>query len=414
MPAPPRVSRSDYASLTTAACANAALAAVIGVAIALIIGLCTWALAPHAADSSPEGAVRIAAGMWLLAHHVPLDLPSGELALTPLGFMAVPGLLLFVAGRQAARATEPRRLGEIPRYLIPMALTYATAAAIVAGVSARDGAQANAWAAFVAGFLMCGAVSGFGMLRTAGLGSQAWSGLPQLLRDSVVGGAVGLFTLLAAGAAVTMLALLIGFPESTEMFRALEPDVLGGIVLAVVCLCFVPNLVIWATSFSTGVGFSLGTSGSVTPRGVEYGALPVFPPLTTIPPEGALGGFALLILVAPLAAGALTGFVLYRRLPSLPPERLATTAGLSGMMCGVWLGLLSWLSSGSVAAGEFATVGPSWWQVGVVAGLEVGLVAAVVAWESGRRRWRRDPTIDLRGGRDRLLDKLSRTGSLKH
>ena len=42
-----------------------------------------------------------------------------------------------------------------------------------------------------------------------------------------------------------------------------------------------------------------------------------------------------------------------------------------------------------MASGEFAAVGPVWWSVGIVAALEVGLVAAVVAWESRRRRWSR-------------------------
>jgi membrane protein implicated in regulation of membrane protease activity len=51
------------------------------------------------------------------------------------------------------------------------------------------------------------------------------------------------------------------------------------------------------------------------------------------------------------------------------------------------LGVLAWLSAGSAGAERLSSVGPVGWQVGLVAALEMSLVAAVVAWESHRRQW---------------------------
>jgi hypothetical protein len=291
-----------------------------------------------------------------------------------------------------------------------MSLTYAVITAIVAGVAAPEQARSHAWEAFAIGFAFCFICAGVGMSRASGLAAVLWERLPIAARQSVLGGVVGAMVLLGFGAVITTMALLVGFPEAVEMFRVLEPDAFGGVVLAALCLCFVPNLVIWSTAFSTGIGFDLGASGTVSPRGVDYGALPVFPPLTVIPPEGQPGAVAVVSLVVPLVAGIFTGFFLYRRLPDTSPQHVAALAGGSGACCGVIVGVLAWLSAGSVASGEFAAVGPVWWSVGIVAALEVGLVAAVVAWESRRRRLNRtltrDWSIDVREQRGRLMGRL--------
>ena len=409
-PATRPAARPDLTSASLSACANAVIAAVVGLSIAVIVGVCAWVFAPHAAESGPEVAVRTAAGFWVLAHHVPIELPTGPLGLTPLGLMLIPALLLYVAGRQVARVAKPRRPADLVRFLLPMSLTYALVTAIVAGVAAPEQARSHAWQAFATGFVFCFAFAGIGISRASGLATVLWGRLPLLARESMLGGVVGAMVLVAFGAVITTMALLVGFPEAVEMFRALEPDAFGGVVLAVLCLCFVPNLVVWATAFSTGIGFDLGVSGAVSPRGVDYGALPVFPPLTVIPPEGQPGALAMFTLIVPLVAGVLTGFFLHRRLPDTSPAHLAALAGGSGAGCGVIVGALAWLSAGSVASGEFAAVGPVWWSVGMVAALEVGLVAAVVAWESSRRRWNRplsrDWAIDLRAQRGRLMGRL--------
>jgi hypothetical protein len=343
--------------------------------------------------------------MWLLAHHVPLDLPTGSLGLTPMGLMLVPGAILFAGGRQMARTLRLSNLADVVRVVIPYALTYGVTAAIVAGVAGSSSVRPHAWAAFVAGALLAVVAGCLGLLRGSDLRSQAWSLLPAIMRHALAGAAAGLATLLAVGAAVTSLALAIGFPEALEMFRALNPDVMGGLVLALLGVAFVPNLVVWAVSFSTGVGFSLGVDGSVSPRGIEYGPLPVFPPLTAIPPEGTPGAFALLALLAPLLAGVVAGWVVHRRLSRGTSEQVVVRAGLAGLLCGIGIAGLCWLSAGPIASGQLHSVGPVPWQVGAITALEVGLVAAATAWEARRRSWSGRGMINLR---ERVASRRSR------
>ncbi|HVQ87825.1 MAG TPA: DUF6350 family protein [Actinomycetes bacterium] len=400
-----RRQHTDVVTLTANACGLGALAAVVGLSIVLIVTIGTWALAPHGPDASPQAAVRLAAGLWLLAHHVPLDLPTGPLKLMPLGLMLLPVAMMYAAGRQLARVLLPKTLADVVRAVIPFALTYGVIAAIVAGLSGSDTVRPHAWAAFVATAFLALLAGGAGLVRRAGLGSQVRSLVPPILSEALTGAAAGLATLLAFGAAVTALCLAIGFPDSVEMFGALDPDITGGAVLALLSVAFVPNLVVWATAFSTGVGFTLGTGGSVSPRGVEYGPLPVFPPLSALPPEGTPGVLAVVALVAPLCAGVATGWIVRRRLPTATSEQVVGRAALGGVLCGAGLAALCWFTSGSVASGQLSEVGPVAWKVGLVTALEVGLVAAATAWEAHRRSWSGGSITVLR---DRVMALRSR------
>ena len=379
--------RPDLATQTFHSCSIGALTAVLGVSIALILAAGTWALAPHGSGSSPEGAIRLAAGMWLKAHHVSLTLDSGPLTMTPLGLVIVPSLLLYAGGRQLTRMLNPQATGDVARAIAFYALTYGLVAAIVAGSSADASMHPAAWRAFIAGSLMAAVIGGIGMLRSANLLGPVWTQVPFLVRQTLAASAAAVCTLVAASAALTSLALATNFPEAVDMFSALQPDLLGGMVLALLCLSLVPNLVIWALSFTVGAGFDLGTGGSVSPRGIEYDALPVFPPLASMPPQGQPGALVLVVLAAPLVAGCVAGLVVHRRLLDDRSSLVVALAGASGVVAGVMVAALSWLSAGSVAAGSLSSVGPAALAVGAVTALEVGFVAAMTAWETQRRGW---------------------------
>ena len=88
-------------------------------------------------------------------------------------------------------------------------------------------------------------------------------------------------------------------------------------------------------------------------------------------------------MAAPLLGGYAVAAVVHRRQRALPVEQLAAHAAAGGALAGVGLGVLCWLSAGSVGNQALTSVGPVGWRVGLVAGLEMALVAAVVAWEGG-------------------------------
>lgn len=389
--------RHDPVSVAFAAAVSAGLVALIGLALAFIVTLGSWALAPHTSDTGPDAAARVAVGLWLYAHHVPLDIGTVSLGLVPLGLLLLPALLSYAGGRQVARIVRPQNLPDVTRAVIPYALVYGVLAAVVAGVVRSDVVQPAPRTAFVAATLIAATCGGLGLLRASDLMPQAIAAVPRSVRDIGAAAAAGLATLILVSAVLTTLALAIGFPDAAEMYRALDAGWAGVPVLVLLTMAFVPNLILWTASFTTGMGFPIGAEGMVSPQGIEYGALPVFPPLAAMPPQGQPGAWAFLTLAAPLLGGVAVATVLHRRQRDEKVEHLAARAAVAGALSGAGLGVLCWLSAGSIGNQALAAVGPIGWKVGLVAGLQMALVAAVVAWELHRRAGTRlSRLIDLR------------------
>jgi hypothetical protein len=66
---------------------------------------------------------------------------------------------------------------------------------------------------------------------------------------------------------------------------------------------------------------------------------------------------------------------------------------VSGLVTGCVIGVMAVLAGGPLGSGRLAAVGPSGWQSGLVAVLEVGVAAAVAAGLANLLRLRRDPEL---------------------
>ena len=88
---------------------------VAGLAVIVLLVLAGWIAAPHAGVGLPA-VLRTAAALWLVGHHVGFSLRgTGRIGLLPLGLVALPGALLWRAGRWVVRvspvpAAAPGRL----------------------------------------------------------------------------------------------------------------------------------------------------------------------------------------------------------------------------------------------------------------------------------------------------------------
>src|SRR5262249_1833349 len=99
------------------------------------------------------------------------------------------------------------------------------------------------------------------------------------------------------------------------------------------------------------------------------------------------------MLVVPYLAGAFGGVLLVRAAPS-PAAEIAPLWGFAcGAATGVVTGVLAAFSGGPLGSGRLAMVGPSGWQAGLVATLEVGGPAAVAAGIANWLRLRPEPGL---------------------
>jgi len=361
-----------------AACA----AAGTGLAVLTMLALIGWIAAPHA-GLGLTGVLRTAALLWLIGHHVGFALPgAGRIGMLPLGLVLLPGALLWRAGRWVVRAGGVSRLRHVGYAALALAVPYAMVAGALALASSSSMATPSLAQAVACPFLLALTAGGLGGARALTTWPRLVGLLPDRLRSLTVGTVGALAVVVAVGALLAGGSLAMHLKEFRGVEGTLDPGAVGAVLLLLAQLAYVPNAIIWAISFTLGPGFAFGTGTVIAPTGSALGQLPAFPMLAALPSgvhPGVPPVVSVSVLVVPYLAGAFGGLLMTRAAPVLALE----TAPLWGFACGAaagcLLGVLSAVAGGPLGDGRLAAVGPSGWQVGVVAALEVGVAAAVTA-----------------------------------
>jgi len=363
--------------VTGAIAAGAAAAA--GLAVLTLLVLVGWIAAPHA-GLGLTGVLRTAAMLWLIGHHVGFSLPgAGRIGMLPLGLVLLPGALLWRAGRWVVCAGGVIRLRHVGYAALALAVPYALVAGALALASRSAQAAPSAPQAVICGFLLALVAGGLGGARARAPWAQLTRLLPDRPRSVIIGMVGALAVLVVCGAVLAGASLAMHIGQYATLSRSLEPGAIGSVLLLVTQVAYVPNAIVWAISFTLGPGFAFGTGTTVAPTGAALGQLPAFPLLAALPQGIHSGGLSIAVLVLPYVAGCVAGLLLVRAAPIPALE----TAPLWGLACGAatggLLGVLAAFSGGPLGDGRLAAVGPSGWQVGAVAALEIGISSAVAA-----------------------------------
>lgn len=388
---------------------DAALSALIGIAIPLVPLTVLWAVQY---DTAVDWAVfwRVAADAWLLGHGadlrasfapdsaLALGLPGGteafSVTIAPLAFALLAILLGARTGRRAQESPF-RFIG----FTVAIA-TYLALAFLVTLLASSDVASVGALQGTLLPPLVFALGVGIGAVTHSArsgepdpLGRLARDQLdrlpdpaPPLVLAALRGGALAAAGVVGAAAVLVAVLLVLDYSSIVALYEGLGAEALGGLALTLGQLAFLPNLVVWAASWLIGPGFALGTGSSVAPAGTLLGPLPSIPVLAALP-EGDLA-FGFLGLLVPVLAGFAAGWRVRRGLiDDLDGRSLlrwgAAAAGGIGVVGGLLLGLLAWFSAGAAGPGRLVHVGPDPLVVGAVAALELA-VAAGIGLASGR------------------------------
>lgn len=213
-----------------------------------------------------------------------------------------------------------------------------------------------------------------------------------VLAQGLRGGAAAAAALLAVSGILLTLMIVVNYGQVIALYEGIHAEVLGGIAITLGQLAFLPNLVVWTAAWLVGPGFAIGTGSSVGPLGTSLGPLPAVPVFGALPTGDLALGF--LGLLVPVIAGFLAGVAvrpavlrgLGDRSPASPnlsspagsPVLPLVMTGLAiGIVGGVLLGLLAWVSGGAAGPGRLADVGPNALLVGLFAALEFGVPATI-------------------------------------
>lgn len=244
-------------------------AAALGIATLGTITLIGWIAAPHAGfGAGLPGVLRIAADAWLVAHHAGFALASGRVGMLPLGLVVLPGALLWRAGAAVARATGGYRLRHAGQTALAIAVPYTVIVELCALLGRTSWVTPSPWQAPLAGFTLAIVAGGIGAARAIAP-SRGFAGFLRLLPDRprsvVIGAAGGFCVLIAAGAVLVGASLAVHIHQAARLTADLSPGSVGGVLLVLLQLAFLPNAVLWGTAYAVGPGFSVGAGTIVAP-----------------------------------------------------------------------------------------------------------------------------------------------------
>ena len=368
-----------------AACA----AAASGLAVLVTLTAIGWITAPHVGIGGGLGGVmRTAALLWLVAHHVGFTVHgAGRIGMLPLGLVLLPGALLALAGRWVVRAGGVTRLRHVGYVAVALALPYTLLAGALAVASRTAQAAPTLWQAVVASFLLALVAGGLGAARGLAPWSRLLGLMPARPRSIVMGMLGSAAVLAAAGAVLAGGSLAAHLTEVRAATDALAPGPTGAALLLLAQLAYIPNAIVWAVAYTLGPGFAFGTGTVIAPTGSALGAVPLFPMLAGLPAGARPGGpgwIPVLVLALPYLAGAFGGIVTARITPTPVLEAAPLWGFIAGSAAGGLVGLAAAFSGGPLGDGRLAVVGPSGWQVSLVAVLEIGVTAALAG---GAANW---------------------------
>ena len=368
----------------------AALAAAGGgLAVLATLTLIGWITAPHVGlGGGLVGALRSAGLLWLVAHHVGVTVQGvGKVGLLPLGLVLLPAALIERAGRWMTREGHVAGLLDVGPAAVSIALPYALFTGAVALASGTSVAVPSLWQAVTVGFLIALLASAFGAARAIAPWRKLAMRVPPRPRSVILGMLAALAILIVFGAVLGAVSLMVHISAYKQAVAALNPGVFGSVLLLLASLCYLPNSVIWAIAYMLGPGFSFGIGTAVSPSGSALGAVPAFPMLAAMP-VGDKAAFpawlGFFVLVMPYLAGALAGLMTVRIAPTPWLEAAPLWGLVTGTLTAVVIGFLAKFSGGPLGAGRLASVGPAGGEVGLVAVLEIGVTAALVA---GAANW---------------------------
>lgn len=392
-----------------------ALQALISVAIglgALAVPLAILWLFENDAQTGFVVAFRTASDIWLLSQGAPINVAAGTflgievgafaITLMPLGYSIFLGWLAWRVGRAISGAAEmwPAWLGAIGTFAI---LNFLVVRAADFKAVAPDQIGGLVWPVlFFSACVFVGSLIGEprpvygvakGMLslerkQVSEFVKKTFASLPWIIRvvwsPALRAGTGIVIAMLVVSSAAIALLFAFNWIAVVTFYETVHSTFLGGFAITSAQIALLPNFVIFAASWLTGVGFSIGAGSLISPLGSAAGPLPAIPALAVLP-QGTLD-FGMIAIVVPLVLAFIATLAIKQhaddvRFEFATPLASAFALGLSiAFVAAIELAALAWLASGAFGPGRFASNGVNPLILFAVFFIEVAVVAVLASF----------------------------------
>jgi hypothetical protein len=316
------------------------------------LSLIAWATA-GSTNGNTSDPIRAAIWLWLGAHHLAFNLTigaaSGWLTYLPLGALIFP----ILAIRSGFKRSMERLDNDYQSIALARTLFISLYVAITAGIAffvTTDAVQ-PVW------YLTPLVTIPIATLSVLSAERRKISSQPIFFATRIISAFLG-FAFLALG-----ILLLVKIKTVQDLTQVLEPGILGGVLLLILNVLYLPNAAVAAIGYFAGVGFGVGNGTIISPLSHQVPEIPALPLLGALP-AGEFH-FALIGILIFIAAGvALTSWTLNQR-----PEVLWQTFTLVLIA----VAFICWAASGSLMTQALSAVGVSIWKVTLAVGVEMAI-----------------------------------------
>ncbi len=364
---------------------QAALLSLGALTIPAVAAFVATSADPSNADVAWPQAVAVGAAVWLLGHGVPAAVATTTVTLVPLGVTALAAFACYASARRSGVATRSGYAAAVATYV----LVTVVVALLLGGSALRA----------VLGAVLVGGIGlGAGLLRrpeAPGLRSLTrplWSRATPYVRAGAAAGGLASTLLVGLAAMLVTVWVVAGRATVGDVVDGLGLDAVGGVVLAVAELAYLPNLVVWALAWLAGPGFVVGLGSRFAPSEVVATPLPAVPMLGGLPAPDTVGPTSTAAPVVLVVVGLVAGWYLHRVLRTTRAWHSVAACGVLAVTGGLLVALLVTVASGAAGPGRMASVGAHGWAVGgaVAAGLLVGSLLVVLPGDAHVRARVRD------------------------
>ena len=318
------------------------------------LSLIAWATA-GSTNGNTSDPVRAAIWLWLGAHHLAFNLTlsegaaAGWLTYLPLGALIFPIL--------AIRSGFKRSIERLDNDYQSIALARTLFITLYAVITAAIAYFVTSEAVKPVWYLTPLVTIPIATLCVLSAERRKVSSLPIFFASRIIAAFLG-FAFLALG-----ISLLVNLATVKDLTQVLEPGILGGFLLLILNVLYLPNAAVATLGYFAGVGFGIGNGTIISPLSYQVPEIPALPILGALP----TGKFhwALIAILIFIAAGvALTSWTLNQR-----PEVLWQTFTLVLLA----IAFICWAASGALMTEALSAVGVSIWKVTLAIGVEMAI-----------------------------------------
>lgn len=379
----PTDDQSPTGLVAAAAAVRAVAVAASGLIFTVGLAMVLWAITP---SSGSDVGIALQGGVvaFAAANLMPILIGGITLTLPPL-LLTLAIAVLFAATARRGRYLPQGRYQETVSILVTALVYGILVAATTRGLGLPESVPAGwVWTASALALV----ATSIGMLRHGSAWHEWWCDTaPGWARVGVRGGGIGFGVLIAGGGIALTVGLVTHFGSAVAVAALAAPSWLDGLGMAMLGLAYVPNAVIAAAGYVSGVGFELG-AGTYSPFVTTTVDLPAVPLLAAAPEQAGRSLLGLAFLVVPVIAGYLIASPAIRLMATRADRVLASAIG--GVLTGCLLAVAALIARGGVGDGRWSAFGAPPALLGAVVAVEVGIIAMTVAGLAGGRSvpWR--------------------------